>query len=56
MQTMHGVLQVGPYDWQPALLPVDEFHERLAALWTDLAGKGIDRVRSEEHTSELQSH
>jgi hypothetical protein len=41
---MHSVLQVGPYDWQPALLPAEEFRERLAALWTRLAGKGIDNA------------
>jgi Xaa-Pro aminopeptidase len=33
MLTMHSMLLVGPYDWDPAVLPKAEFAERLAAYW-----------------------
>jgi Xaa-Pro aminopeptidase len=33
MLTLHSMLLVGPYDWDPAALPREEFTERLAAFW-----------------------
>ncbi len=33
MRTMHPTLLVGPADWDPALLPKDEFLGRIARFW-----------------------
>jgi hypothetical protein len=41
MQTMHGVLLVGPYDWEPEVLPEAAFRERLEAFWAELPDASI---------------
>jgi Xaa-Pro aminopeptidase len=33
MQTQHSILLVGPYDWDPELMPAGEFQERIKAFW-----------------------
>ena len=33
MLNMHSLLLVGPYDWDPALMPRLEFEERIRAFW-----------------------
>ena len=40
---MHSMLLVGPYDWDPSVLPKEEFSERLAAFWQRMPGacKGV---------------
>jgi hypothetical protein len=41
MRTMHTVLLVGPYDWQPELLPEEEFRQRIAAFWQAMPDASI---------------
>ena len=41
MLTMHSTLLIGPYDWDPGLLPQDEFRERIRDLWGQIAGDGF---------------
>ena len=33
MLNMHSLLLVGPYDWDPAVMPRSEFEERIGAFW-----------------------
>ena len=35
MRTMHPTLLVGPADWDPQRMPLEEFQARLAVLWRD---------------------
>lgn len=35
MRAMHPTLLVGPADWDPQRMPLEEFQVRLAALWRD---------------------
>ena len=41
MLTMHPTLLIGPYDWDPQLLPEAEFYERLQSLRAQLSNNDI---------------
>src|SRR5512135_341461 len=55
MHTMHPTLLIGPYDWEPQLIPETEFHERIQSFWEkfpdqDIAG-AIVYGDSREHAA-----
>lgn len=55
MHTMHPTLLIGPYDWEPQLIPETEFHDRIQSFWEkfpdqDIAG-AIVYGDSREHSA-----
>ena len=44
MRTMHTVLRIGSYDWDPALMPVKEFEGRVENVQAIMRDKGWDGV------------
>lgn len=54
MKTMQSTLQIGPADWDPAQLPLEEFQARLASFWgTVPEARGIIAFGSQASHAEL---
>jgi len=52
MRMMNTALLVGPYDWDPALVPLSEFETRLSAVRRVLAERGANALLVHGHSVE----